>query len=806
MKLQNKFLLPVVIGASLLFLANSADPPNAKTGAPFDGLCSDCHGGGSFQGNINLSGLPSTIDPNTTYNLTLTLTATSGSPVKGGFQIVAVNQSNINIGDLINTGTETGTSTTGGREYLDHRGAKSFSGNTVSWNFDWKSPNGPNGTTVTMYFAGNFANGNNSSSGDAIENSSFSATIMGGGTPLTASISSKTNVSCFGGSNGSITVTANGGSTPYTYLWSDGSTNNPATGLTAGAYTVTVTDNGGSTATASASISQPSQLQHTLSIVRHVSCPGGHDGMVSTSASGGTPPYTIAYSSGSSNNLGAGMYSVVVTDANKCTSMSDFEILQPLPYSVETNIIKNPACPSDSSGEISLLVTGATPPYKFKWSSGDTSAHIKTKAAGNYKVTITDKNNCGITENYTLSSIDTVPPILNVEATILYVHANGMDTLHPNQVVKSITDNCDKKPSLTLSKELFTCKDLGAQMIKITARDASGNSKSDSVLIQIKDTIPPAINAWPDTSFTYCNIVSPKFDVTDNCSVLSFIQTKGIPQGGIFPIGTTEMEYIARDSSGNERKVQFQVRIVQPLSVHVDSIYYELCNRDTVHVLLALKNANKARYLFSSEKDSLQIQADTFVQIVGVRPDSIYFTITDTTFCQISDTIIPNYPDSLIHLDSVIVSDYNATAGAKGSIMAFVRNADSIAIYNDKGLYINSTGLELEAGKYYLHVYSSSCEFIFGPYDVKLIIQNENAKLSFCSIKPNPAYNVLSIQKASGLPYMEFQAYNTQGFRIVNKRVLEEYELMDVSNWAPGLYFIILRVGSDVQSYKITKL
>ncbi|MEZ5030825.1 MAG: choice-of-anchor V domain-containing protein [Saprospiraceae bacterium] len=101
-----------VIFCALLFFSNSTNPPNARTGAPGDdGTCaSGCHGGGSFQGTVDISGIPSTIQAGETYTVTLTTTATVGNPVTGGFQILALNSANQNVGDMIVTnGAETGT-------------------------------------------------------------------------------------------------------------------------------------------------------------------------------------------------------------------------------------------------------------------------------------------------------------------------------------------------------------------------------------------------------------------------------------------------------------------------------------------------------------------------------------------------------------------------------------------------------------------------------------------------------------------------------------------------------------------------
>jgi hypothetical protein len=153
--------------------------------------------------------------------------------------------------------------------------------------------------------------------------------------PVTATITGITHLSCYGGSNGSATVSAGGGTAPYTYAWSTSpvQTNATATGLTAGSYTVTVTDAGSSTATASATLTQPGAVVATASVVTHVLCYSYSTGSVTVSASGGTSGYSYYWSNGSTNQtatgLPAGTYSVTVTDAHSCTATSSTTVTQP---------------------------------------------------------------------------------------------------------------------------------------------------------------------------------------------------------------------------------------------------------------------------------------------------------------------------------------------------------------------------------------------------------------------------------------------------------------------------------------------
>lgn len=278
----------------IVFLANNGNPPNGFTGAPFNSHCNSCHSGNAngYDGTVSISGLPATIEPNTTYPITLTINVNQGNPVKAGFQIVMVDGANNNAGTLNSINSQTGVDVVGGRRYLEHRNGKNFSGGSVSWNFEWVSPASVNGNIVKAYFIGNFCNGNGGSSGDFAKafNETFS---FAGAPPLTAFISDKTDVSCNGGNNGSATVSANGGNPPYAYLWSNGQTGQTALNLAAGVYTVTVSAGGGATATASVTITQPPVLNASATVSNQITCiePTAE---LSALASGGVSPYAFS--------------------------------------------------------------------------------------------------------------------------------------------------------------------------------------------------------------------------------------------------------------------------------------------------------------------------------------------------------------------------------------------------------------------------------------------------------------------------------------------------------------------------------
>ena len=231
------------------------------------------------------------------------------------------------------------------------------------------------------------------------------------------------NVNCHGASTGSAWAIPSGGTSTYTYLWSNGGqTTDTASGLpklVTGYYVVTVTDANGCTATSSADISEPSALTASIFSRTDVSCNGGNNGGAIVVASGGTPVATVEFSdphymyswntsptktTDTVTNLSYGTYTVIVTDGHSCTATTSVTVTQPSALSVSTGV-RNVLCYGGNTGYAYAIVSGGTLGYSYLWSNSqivDTAINLSVSGTA-YSVTVTDGHGCTKTASATIS-------------------------------------------------------------------------------------------------------------------------------------------------------------------------------------------------------------------------------------------------------------------------------------------------------------------------------------------------------------------------------------------------------------------
>ena len=218
-------------------------------------------------------------------------------------------------------------------------------------------------------------------------------------------IMSSTSVSCFGGSNGTVSTSANGGVLPYSYLWSNGDTTSSLTGLSAGTYVVTITDSINCTLNDTIIITEPTSLL-AVDSTSNVSCFGSNNASVTFSLSGGTPGYIISafgqtlpiqnptsVTVPSNIPIPAGTYPYSITDFQGCILLDTIIITQPPPL-INSNSIGYITCSGFNNGSINTNPSGGVGPYTYLWNTGDTTQFLVNIPSGLYFVSILDSNNC----------------------------------------------------------------------------------------------------------------------------------------------------------------------------------------------------------------------------------------------------------------------------------------------------------------------------------------------------------------------------------------------------------------------------
>ncbi|HNI43769.1 MAG TPA: hypothetical protein PK230_03675, partial [Chitinophagales bacterium] len=219
--------------------------------------------------------------------------------------------------------------------------------------------------------------------------------------------------------NGAVQVNPTGGGSPYSYIWSanagvSNTTDNTASQLGAGTYTVTITASSGCTAVASATLQVPPSL-NLIAATQNPTCFNGTNGGANVIASGGAGGYTYTWSNAATNNptgnLSVGTYTVTVSDSGGCTASTAVTLSNPANFSV--NIAPtNPNCAGTATGAANANVSPAGS-YTYNWSNGAASNPANNIAAGNITVTVTNANGC----TNTATNILTDPAQLSVSVT-----------------------------------------------------------------------------------------------------------------------------------------------------------------------------------------------------------------------------------------------------------------------------------------------------------------------------------------------------------------------------------------------------
>ncbi|MCX6310047.1 MAG: T9SS type A sorting domain-containing protein, partial [Bacteroidetes bacterium] len=545
----------------------------------------------------------------------------------------------------------------------------SVTGGTTSYSYNWTpgNPTGDGTASVTGLTFGTWTC-TVTDANSCVTTQSFNITEPS----LLTSTSSQVNVTCNGGNNGSITVNPSGGTAGYTYAWLPiGGNAATANNLIAGIYNCTITDANGCFITPSITVTEPSAITAN-STQTNVSCNGGNNGSATIFASGGTGLLSYAWSSGGTNatenNIGAGLYTCTITDANSCFITTSITITAPTAITSSVSILNNVSCYQLLDGSATITASGGTGTLSYSWSpSGGNAASATGLGAGTYVVTINDTHSCTITQS--LSITQPIQVVVNANAsatTVCYgtlVSLNGTGTATTYNWSGGVTDNVAFVATTTTT---YT----------VTGINGSGCQNTNMITINVNAL--PTVNAIASAT-TVC--AGSMVTLTGGGNSTSYSWSGGVIDGVGF-INNTTANYTVTGTDANGCSADANITVnVNPVPIVDLGADQALCSGT---VSLDAQNVGSSYSWNDNSTSQTLIAATTGIYWVDV---------TNANGCSTRDSVAIT-----INTNPVVFLG-NDTVLCGGSITLDAGNAGAIYLWSDNStnqtLNVTTSGVYL---------------------------------------------------------------------------------------------------------------
>ena len=473
---------------------------------------------------------------------------------------------------------------------------------------------------------------------DANGCSASSSTTLSNPSAITSNVVG-VNVTCAGAANGSATLTVNGGTPGYTYLWSTFAATQSLTNLSGGTYRVIITDAHGCEHRDSVIITEPLPMSATVRVT-NVLCNGGNTGSVVVTVAGGTPAvggYTYAWSPVASSvdsvsGVGPGTYTVTATDSHGCSVIASGTVTQPATaLSVLSNVV-NVSCGGVADGSISLSVNGGTPGYSFAWASGQHTQNISGLSAGIYTVTVSDVNGCSKIVS------DTVKAPIPITASIV---GTNVTCAGANNGSATLTVGGGTLPYTFLWSNFSGSQNIdsltgGWYYVIIT--DGYGCQKRDS--IKILEPLPLTVtDSIAPVSCTNGNNGAIYITATGGTGAYTYTWT---PAGPNSPnnTGLTAGTYTVTVTDVNRCTASLTIQIANPAPLALTYTLVEpRCNTDRNGSISLIAGGGTPQYSYAWTPAGPNAPVNT-----NLISGTYQVTVTDSRGCHISDTIVLSEP------------------------------------------------------------------------------------------------------------------------------------------------------------------
>ncbi len=494
--------------------------------------------------------------------------------------------------------------------------------------------------------------------------------FVGGPAEPVVGVMSAVDATCNESSDGLAIAEASGGTAPYLYVW-DSSTGNQANdtafNLSAGTYTVLITDSNNCDTTFSVIVGEPSRLEDSVFVSSNfggsdIKCFGDSTGEATALGIGGTAPYTYQWDTAAANQttsiatgLGEGTYQVVITDTNGCMTSGSVSLANPPKVGATIAQIKNISCYGGSDGRIEVNGSGGTSPYTYLWNTAHTGNVLDSVPIGTYTVTITDSNNCDFDTTFTLIQADsiTIDSLIEIDAACFGTQT-GSAGIFISGGTTPYSYLWEVSPGIFQVTQTAINLDAGTYPVQVT--DFNGCSILDTaeilepgeVFVSVSDndticasqpTVLTALGSGGDSASYRYVWLPPQPDSNATQTVM--------------PTTTTNYAVRAMDASGcfsNPALVTVFVRTMENDTINVD-VDGDVCAGDTA-ILTGFHNGPFGNYTYTWNNGLTGFGPHE------VRPDSAtVYVMTASDICgnTISDSVSVNvFPNPDLGLDSII--------------------------------------------------------------------------------------------------------------------------------------------------------
>jgi len=510
-------------------------------------------------------------------------------------------------------------------------------------------------------------------------------------------LTSQTNVSCNGGSDGAFTLIGFGGTAPYFYSLDGGPfvPTNSFSGLDSGYYNVLLLDASGCIAIREVTITEPTLPQASVAGLTNVGCLGDSTGSVTFSSFGGTAPYEYALdgvsfqSTETFNGLASGNYTITVRDANNCTNTTAFTITEPTALGLSLADVTDANCHGESSGSLTLAGFGGTAPYQYSIDSltFTSASTFDNLPAAPYNVYVQDAQGC-IADNFAI--IGEPPALNNALANLVNVDCFGNNTgsitLQASGGMPSYVYSIDSVNYI--ANNVFN--NLSAGVYTTSAQDAHGCIATLDVTVSEPDEIVGSVTSLMDVSCFGTN--DGGFSVTASGGVSPYQYS--IDGVNFFSTGTflnlTAGDYTVTITDATNCTGSVDITLTEPTQITANIIALDDvdCLDNATGSISIEGQGGIAPYTYSIDGFNY-LATGNFTNLLA---GTYTLNIQDDNGCIVDTNIVVNEPDSLV-ASILTQNEVSCNGTASGSLEIGVIGGTAPYQYSPDGVVFDSDAL-----------------------------------------------------------------------------------------------------------------